>query len=146
MCSTQNAAGGGGRMTAAWDAPVAAGAPPAPGRWAEQAACRHEDPDLFFPPEEEHGRYAVLRETLAKRICLGCPVLGECTSYALTHDERYGVCSGLTPAERDRLPPLIRLITGAPQQNPLRPGCFRQSAHIGSGQEACCGLTVTRPG
>src|SRR5512144_1189770 len=103
MCSTQNAAGGGGRMTAAWDAPVAAGAPPAPGRWAEQAACRHEDPDLFFPPEEEHGRYAVLRETLAKRICLTCPVLPECTAHALATDERYGVWGGLTPAERDRL-------------------------------------------
>jgi WhiB family redox-sensing transcriptional regulator len=85
------------------DNPVPPQAHPAPGGWVEQAACRHEDPGLFYPPEEEHGRNAVLRGTLAKRICLGCPVLGECTSYALTHDERYGVWGGLTPAERDRL-------------------------------------------
>jgi WhiB family redox-sensing transcriptional regulator len=91
-------------MTAAWaDDPVVTRAHPAPGTWAEDAACRHEDPDLFFPPEDERGRYATLRETLAKRICLGCPVLGECTSYALANDERYGVWGGLTPAERDRL-------------------------------------------
>jgi hypothetical protein len=71
--------------------------------WAERAACRGEDPELFFPPEEERGRYAAFRETLAKWICLGCPVLGECTTYALANDERYGVWGGLTPAERDRL-------------------------------------------
>src|SRR5512135_3511721 len=103
MRPTHSATSGSGRMTAPGDAPVATGVPPAPGRWAEQAACRHEDPDLFFPPEEEHGRYAVLRETVAKHICLACPVLGECTSHALAHDERYGVWGGLTPAERDRL-------------------------------------------
>jgi WhiB family redox-sensing transcriptional regulator len=91
-------------MTAAWAAdPIATGVHPAPDSWAEQAACRHEDPDLFFPPEEERGRYAALRETLAKRICLRCPVLAECTDYALTADERYGVWGGLTAAERDRL-------------------------------------------
>jgi WhiB family redox-sensing transcriptional regulator len=91
-------------MTAAWaTAPVVTGAHPAPGSWAEQATCRHEDPDLFFPPEDEHGRYAALREALAKRVCLGCPVLRECTDYALANDERYGVWGGLTAGERDRL-------------------------------------------
>ena len=91
-------------MTVPWTTdPTPTGAHPAPGPWAEQAACRHEDPDLFYPPEEEHGRYAVLRETLAKRICLGCPVLGECTAHAPAHDECYGVWGGLSPAERDRL-------------------------------------------
>src|SRR5512144_2705758 len=86
MPSTQGAAGGGGRMIAAEaNDPVLTRPHPAPGSWAEQAACRTEDPDLFFPAEEEHGRYTVLRETLAKRICLGCPVLGECTSHALGH-------------------------------------------------------------
>jgi WhiB family transcriptional regulator, redox-sensing transcriptional regulator len=77
--------------------------PPAPTGWPEQAACRFEDPDLFYPPEEERGRYAALREMLAKRICLGCPVLRECTDYALANDERYGVWGGLTPADRNRL-------------------------------------------
>ena len=91
-------------MTAAWaDDPLPTWSYPARGTWADEAACRFEDPDLFFPPEKERGRYAVLRETLAKRVCLRCPVLGECTAYALAADERYGVWGGLSPAERDRL-------------------------------------------
>jgi WhiB family transcriptional regulator, redox-sensing transcriptional regulator len=91
-------------MTALWPTePGHPPAPPGPTGWQQHAACRDEDPDLFLPPEEEHGRYAAFRETLAKRICLRCPVLGECTAYALAADERYGVWGGLTPAERDRL-------------------------------------------
>jgi WhiB family redox-sensing transcriptional regulator len=84
-------------------APAHQPVPPAPSGWPERAACRDKDPDLFFPPEEERGRYAAFRETLAKRICLRCPVLRECTDYALVADERYGVWGGLTPVERGRL-------------------------------------------
>jgi hypothetical protein len=97
-------AGGDERMTAAEpNDRLPTWSHPAPGTWADEAACRFEDPDLFFPPEEEHGRYAVLRETLAKWVCLRCPVLAECTAYALASDERYGVWGGFTPAERHRL-------------------------------------------
>src|SRR5512144_3108799 len=73
------------------------------GSWRGHAACQHGDHELFFPPEEEQGEYFRLRVSMAKRICANCPVRRQCTSYALAHDERYGVWGGLTPAERERL-------------------------------------------
>ena len=76
--------------------------PPAPSGWPERAACREEDPDLFYPPEGERGSNLALRELVAKRICATCPVQSECAAYALAVDERYGVWGGLTPAERQR--------------------------------------------
>jgi WhiB family redox-sensing transcriptional regulator len=67
--------------------------PPAPapdlGSWRDQAACQFGDHELFFPPEEEQGEYFRLRESLAKRICQGCPVRRQCADYALAADERY---------------------------------------------------------
>lgn len=57
----------------------------------------------LWSTEEERGRYAAFRETLAKRICVPCPVLRECAGYGLAADECYGVWGGLTSAERDPL-------------------------------------------
>jgi WhiB family redox-sensing transcriptional regulator len=74
-----------------------------PSAWRRSAACRFEDRDLFFPPEEEHGGYVTFREVAAKRICGGCPVVRECLDYALHADERYGVWGGLSAGERERL-------------------------------------------
>ena len=76
--------------------------PPAPSGWAERAACRGEDPDLFYAPEGERGGNLALRELVAKRIYATCPVLDECAGYALAVDERYGVWGGLTAAERQQ--------------------------------------------
>ena len=76
--------------------------PPAPSGWTERAACRGEDPDLFYAPEGERGGNLALRELVAKRICATCPVVDECAGYALAVDERYGVWGGLTAAERQR--------------------------------------------
>ena len=73
--------------------------------WRAQAACQFGDHELFFPPEEEQGEYFRLRESLAKRICGGCPVRRPCADYALAADERYGVWGGLTPEERARRSP-----------------------------------------
>lgn len=75
----------------------------APSAWQDSAACRFEDRDLFFPPDEERGRYAAFREAAAKQICRGCAVAGECLDYALAADERYGVWGGLSAEERERL-------------------------------------------
>ena len=74
-----------------------------PDAWHEQAACRFEDRDLFFPPEEVWGRYVGSRKAAAKQICRGCSVVRECASYALAADERYGVWGGLSAEERERL-------------------------------------------
>ncbi len=75
----------------------------APAAWHEFAVCRFEDRDLFFPPEQERGRYVGFREAAAKQICRGCSVRGECLDYALAADERYGVWGGLSAEERERL-------------------------------------------
>ncbi len=75
----------------------------APTTWQQFAACRFNDRDLFFPPEEERGRYVAFREAAAKQICRSCPVRGECLGYALAADERYGVWGGLSPEERERV-------------------------------------------
>jgi WhiB family transcriptional regulator, redox-sensing transcriptional regulator len=76
--------------------------PPAPSGWTQRAACRGEDPDLFYPPKGERGGHPALRELVAKRICSACPVHDECAAYALATDERYGVGGGLTASERER--------------------------------------------
>jgi WhiB family transcriptional regulator, redox-sensing transcriptional regulator len=66
--------------------------------WWDSAACAQVDPDLFFPA---HASSGVNR--LAKRICAGCPVRGECAEYAVKHDEGFGVWGGMTERERRRL-------------------------------------------
>src|SRR5512135_1307302 len=81
--------------------PLPAALPDSAG-WQQAAACRFEDRDLFFPPEEERGRYAGFREAAAQRICRSCPVREECLGYALAADERYGVWGGMTAEQRAR--------------------------------------------
>ncbi len=64
--------------------------------WAAYAACRNEDPDVFFPGTEGETAHAL-------RICATCPVIEECLDYALMARERYGVWGGTTERERRRL-------------------------------------------
>ena len=89
-------------MTDLLPVPDYAPSPPAPSGWTERAACRYENPDLFYPPEGERGGNLALRELVAKRICATCPVQPECAAHALAVDERYGVWGGLTAAERQQ--------------------------------------------
>ncbi|TMR13807.1 WhiB family transcriptional regulator [Nonomuraea turkmeniaca] len=42
-------------------------------------------------------------EDLAKAICAGCPVRGDCLRWALEHGERWGIWGGLNPRERRHL-------------------------------------------
>jgi WhiB family transcriptional regulator, redox-sensing transcriptional regulator len=69
--------------------------------WQQDAACKDTpDPDVFFPGKGEDGE-------AAKRVCAGCPVIGECLEFALATmrapERDHGVYGGLTPAERARL-------------------------------------------
>ncbi len=64
--------------------------------WAVFAACRGEDPDLFFGATKE----AVAR---ALSLCGICPVETDCREYALSARERFGIWGGLTERERRRL-------------------------------------------
>lgn len=71
--------------------------PRAPLDWQQNALCRSHDPELFFANDTG-------RQTLdARRICLGCDVRNECLSYALTHNEQFGVWGGTTQDERAQL-------------------------------------------
>lgn len=66
--------------------------------WAEDAACRGYDLDMFFTD----SKGGVAR---AKRICAGCPVREECLDEGLRAEDgsRYGIYGGLTPDERTEL-------------------------------------------
>lgn len=84
--------------------------PPRALPWADQALCAQADPDLWF--EQSSSRYetksvtsveAEERRSMAKAICERCPVTAECLSWALAHDERYGIWGGTDPSERARM-------------------------------------------
>ena len=71
--------------------------------WQMQGACRGMDSGFFFHPEGERGPARAYRESRAKEICQGCPVLEQCRRHALTVHEPYGVWGGLSEAERDEI-------------------------------------------
>jgi len=64
--------------------------------WHERALCAQTDPEAFFPEKGGSTREA-------KKICTGCEVRSECLTYALAHDERFGIWGGLSERERRRL-------------------------------------------
>lgn len=76
--------------------------------WRADAACRGEDPELFFP---ERG--AAMDAAVA--ICAGCSVRPECLEHGLRH-ERHGVWGGTSQRQRRALRKRmgIRLIELAP--------------------------------
>lgn len=65
--------------------------------WSKDALCAQTDPEVFFPMP---GTSAAS----AKRVCLECPVVGDCLAWSLTTDEKFGVWGGLTDSERRKLP------------------------------------------
>jgi WhiB family transcriptional regulator, redox-sensing transcriptional regulator len=69
---------------------------PATESWQERALCAQIDPEMWFP--EKGGSTSD-----AKKVCLGCPVRDECLTYALNHDERFGVWGGCSERERRRM-------------------------------------------
>ncbi len=70
--------------------------------WQQDAACKGEDPRIFWRPHEAH----------AKAICARCPVIEDCLRHALEADESGGVWGGMTDRERRALKagkPVVRL-------------------------------------
>lgn len=66
------------------------------------------NPDIFFGREYEGMRrhrpsLTSVEIRRAKAICAVCPVLWECYTYAMEHDEEYGVWGGTTRRDRQRL-------------------------------------------
>jgi WhiB family transcriptional regulator, redox-sensing transcriptional regulator len=88
---------------------------PATRDWRMAAACRHTDPDLFFPVSS-NGQ-SLEQTTQAKALCCGCSVRPACLQFAL--DTRAdGVWGGMTEEERRRAMPL------APQVDKIQHACL----------------------
>lgn len=60
------------------------------GCWRRRAACRGEDPELFFPVGSA-GPAALAQVTEAKKICNRCPVRRACLVFALATGQEFGI-------------------------------------------------------
>jgi WhiB family redox-sensing transcriptional regulator len=72
--------------------------------WRNGAACRTEDPELFFPIGTTDRALAQLQK--AKAVCHACPVQEPCLQWALSSEpigQESGVCAGLSETERRSL-------------------------------------------
>jgi WhiB family redox-sensing transcriptional regulator len=66
--------------------------------WRHRAACRDEDPELFFPIGTTGP--ALLQVDEAKAVCRRCDAVEECLTWALDSDQDAGVWGGLSEDER----------------------------------------------
>ncbi|MGC0373215.1 WhiB family transcriptional regulator [Streptomyces sp. SAI-229] len=69
--------------------------------WRERAACRTEDPDLFFPIGTTGP--ALIQTEQAKAVCRRCPVREPCLRWALDTGQSIGVWGGTSETERRAL-------------------------------------------
>ncbi|HXU96825.1 MAG TPA: WhiB family transcriptional regulator [Jiangellaceae bacterium] len=69
--------------------------------WRHIAACRDEDPELFFPIGNTGP--ALLQIEEAKSVCRRCPVREDCLQFALESGQDAGVWGGLSEDERRAL-------------------------------------------
>ncbi|MEU4261779.1 WhiB family transcriptional regulator [Streptomyces sp. NPDC025273] len=69
--------------------------------WRMLAACRDEDPDLFFPIGSTGP--ALVQTEDAKAVCAACPVRDQCLEWALENGQDSGVWGGLSENERRAL-------------------------------------------
>src|SRR5438270_8516038 len=82
-------------------------------RWIQNAACRDQGFDAWFP-SQECGEEA----NAARRICSGCRVRTECLDYALAAGIGHGLWGGLSVKERAALPGAARRTTGTWRRRP----------------------------
>ncbi|MDH2430838.1 WhiB family transcriptional regulator [Sphaerisporangium sp. TRM90804] len=66
--------------------------------WPRRAACRGEDPELFFPISAKGPGHA--QHERAKAVCRRCPVRKPCLDFALRTREEHGIWGGTDPEER----------------------------------------------
>jgi WhiB family transcriptional regulator, redox-sensing transcriptional regulator len=69
--------------------------------WRQRAACRDQDPELFFPVSEIGP--GARQADQAKAVCAGCPVRAACLEYALDNGLDHGIFGGTTETERRAL-------------------------------------------
>lgn len=71
--------------------------------WQRYAACRDEDPELFYPEKgvtRAARAEAARRQARAVQICSGCPVMSECLQRSFDDREEFGVWGGVDEDER----------------------------------------------
>jgi WhiB family transcriptional regulator, redox-sensing transcriptional regulator len=66
--------------------------------WRHHAACRDEDPELFFPIGTSGP--ALLQVEQAKAVCRRCSVTDQCLQWALESGQDAGVWGGMSEEER----------------------------------------------
>ncbi|TWD25250.1 transcription factor WhiB [Streptomyces sp. T12] len=71
------------------------------GNWRHSAACRTEDPELFFPIGTSGP--ALMQTEQAKAVCRRCPVQEQCLEWALETGQSIGVWGGTSETERRAL-------------------------------------------
>jgi WhiB family transcriptional regulator, redox-sensing transcriptional regulator len=69
--------------------------------WRHRAACRDEDPELFFPVGTSGPALSQVAE--AKAVCTRCPVTASCLAWALESGQDAGVWGGMSEDERRAL-------------------------------------------
>lgn len=69
--------------------------------WRHRAACRDEDPELFFPIGNTGP--ALLQIEDAKQVCRRCNVVEACLQWALESGQDDGVWGGTSEDERRAL-------------------------------------------
>jgi WhiB family transcriptional regulator, redox-sensing transcriptional regulator len=69
--------------------------------WRDQALCRDEDPELFFPIGVAGSSLEQIDS--AKAVCRQCPVSRQCLALALDSGQDVGIWGGLTAEERRTL-------------------------------------------
>lgn len=70
-----------------------------PADWRGNAACRTEDPELFFPHGSD-GAHNLGQIGAAKAVCRRCPVWESCLAFALDNGIGEGIFGGFTEKER----------------------------------------------
>jgi WhiB family transcriptional regulator, redox-sensing transcriptional regulator len=65
--------------------------------WRELGRCKDEDPDVFYPEDDEDPGEE------AKAICAMCMVRETCLESAIATREKLGVWGGATARERRRI-------------------------------------------
>ena len=86
--------------------------------WRTHAACRHEDPELFFPVGS--GESAIRQTIEAKTVCGRCQVVSLCLSWAVENGPMSGIWGRRTEEERAMSRRRLHLVGASAGQLPPR--------------------------
>lgn len=70
--------------------------------WAAEGLCASQPEDLFLPVENPNTDDYMQQSAVLKPRCLSCPVLQECATYSIVHEE-FGFWGGMTEIERESI-------------------------------------------